>query len=371
MSALNQAALGATFRAAQQHHLAGDLSHARQLYHQVLTAVPNHIESLMMLASIAYRDGENELARSNLGRAIDLSRAALEAAPRNHALKASLANLLLAIGRQSEAEAELRQLEIPLNPIRADRAEFDRRQGTAQQRGLPTILLSTLPKSASESIWNKLAQGLGLAQCHFSLGLFPDCTLVPSRVRATASGGVIVKEHLSPTPFNLQVLAEQGLDRVLVHLRDPRQATLSWVHFARDDINKRLMAPLWRKIVPPGEVLDGDLATQIDWCIERYLPYLIRFLADWIEQADRGESTPRVQFMTFESFLRDPKDYFARVLAFCEIDPARFESEAEAEVVHLRKGRIDEWREVFSPAQQRRAWELIPKDMAGRFGWES
>ena len=368
MPATSQADLGTTFRTAQQYHLAGDLSLARQLYGQVLSAVPNHAESLIMLASIAFRDGQTAIALANLDRAIDLGRAALEAAPESHSLRASLANLLLARGHQGEAEAHLEQIEIPLNPIRADRATFEQRRTTAGD--LPTILLSTLPKSASESIWNKLAEGLGVAQCHFSLGLFPDCTLVPSRVRAAAEGGLVVKEHLAPTPFNLRTLSAHGLDRVLIHLRDPRQATLSWVHFARDDINKRLMAPLWRKIVPPGQVLDADLAVQIDWCIEHYLPHLVQFVADWLALEAAGDPAPKIQFMTFESFLQDSADYYSRTLAFCGIDPARFSQEAEAEIVHLRKGRVDEWREVYSAAQRQRAWELIPEPLSRRFGWD-
>lgn len=364
-----QAALAQDFDRARQRHLAGDLPGARELYHRVLAAAPNHIETLMMLASVAYREGHDELAHSNLDRATDICRTALAQGPGDHALRASLANLLLARGAGDEAQGHLRALEIPVNPVRADRAEFEARRSGAAARGLPSILLSTLPKSASESIWNKLAQGLGLAQCHFSLGLFPDCTLVPARVKATAGGGVIVKEHLAPTPYNLEVLAAHGFERVVVHLRDPRQATLSWVHFARDDINKRLMAPLWRKIVPPGTVLGRDLEAQIDWCIDRYLPYLIGFLRDWLTIEAEPLGRPEVLFVTFETYRREPATYIERVLKFHGIAPGLFGPQAESEVVHLRKGLIDEWRDVFSERQHRRAWEQIPRDMAERFGW--
>ena len=33
-------------------------------------------------------------------------------------------------------------------------------------------------------------------------------------------------------------------------------------------------------------------------------------------------------------------------------------------------GEIDEWRKVFTPSQQERAWSLIPSDLAERFGWQ-
>jgi hypothetical protein len=155
-----------------------------------------------------------------------------------------------------------------------------------------------------------------------------------------------------------------------VHHRDPRQATLSWAHFARDDIHQRLMAPLWRKIVPPAEILTRDLDAILDWCLEYYLPLLIRFLRDW--RAVEADSTQPISvlFSSFEQFRLNPAAYFDRVLSFYGIGKENYTEAAKAEVVHLRKGRVDEWRSVFTEAQQRRAWAQIPADMAAEFGWE-
>ena len=129
------------------------------------------------------------------------------------------------------------------------------------------------------------------------------------------------------------------------------------------------MAPLWRRIVPDRPVLERDLAGLIDWCIDSYLPILIEFMAAWVRiEADKAQPI-RVLFRSFELFLKEPDSYLDSVLEFYGIDKARFASEAEAEVVHLRKGESEEWRGVFSKAQQRRAWENIPRDLAERFGW--
>lgn len=357
------------FDMARARHLAGALDQARDIYQRILDVMPDHPDAVIMMASIAFRQGDERSGQTYLDRAIDVTRATIQRKPADLGTRAALVNLLLARDRIAEAEALMPDLDIPLNPIRATDEEFAARREASIGKNLPAMAISTVPKSASESIWNKLAEGLGLAQCYLSLGLFPDCCLVPARVAEAARGGVIAKDHIAPTAHNLRALGQAGIDRVIVHHRDPRQAALSWVHFARDDINQRLMASLWRKIVPPAGVLSRDLGAQIDWCIENYLPLLIGFLADWRE-VDTGPDRPlSVLFLSFELFRAEPARYFERALEFYRVPPERFAAEAEAEVVHLRKGQTDEWRGVFTEAQRERAWELIPDAMAEAFGW--
>ncbi|MCG8360631.1 MAG: tetratricopeptide repeat protein [Kiloniellales bacterium] len=358
------------YELARNHQSAGDLERAKRLYGQILLSVPHHAESLTMLASIAYQQGDDVQAEAYLDQAVKIYRAVLDQMPQNLRVRAPLANLLLARGKLAEAEAAVGELMLPLNPIRATPETFVARRRSGIDRGLPTMVINTVPKSASESIWNQLAEGLGLGQCHLSLGLYPDCCLIPARVHSAAEGGLVVKEHIRATPHNVGQLAQEGLNRLVFHVRDPRQATLSWAHFVHDDVSMRLMGPVWRKIVPSADTLRADLSGLIDWCIEQYLPLLIEFMAGWIE-LERDSSSPLdLLFLTFEKFRTEPDAYFGEILRFYDIDPKLFASDAQADVVHLRKGLLDEWREVFSPDQQARAWSLIPKDMATAFGWE-
>ena len=357
------------FDMARARHLAGALDQARDIYQRILGVMPDHPDAVIMMASIAFRQGDERSGQTYLDRAIDVTRATIQRMPADLGTRAALVNLLLARGRIAEAEALMPDLDLPLNPIRVTGEEFAARRAACIGKNLPTMAISTVPKSASESIWNKLAEGLGLAQCYLSLGLFANCCLVPARVAEAARGGIIAKDHIAPTAHNLRALGQAGIDRVIVHHRDPRQAALSWVHFARDDINKRLMAPLWRKIVPPAGVLSRDLGAQIDWCIENYFPLLIGFLADWRAVVAGPDRPVSVLFLSFELFRAEPARYFEQALEFYRVPPERFAAEAEAEVVHLRKGQTDEWRGVFTEAQRKRAWELIPDDMAEAFGW--
>lgn len=354
----------------------GQLSAAKRLYEDVLRRLPGQPDALTFLASIAYQLGREPDGDALLDAAIE-SYGAILAHGEAHglsgdALRAARVNLLLARGRQAEAEREIALPELPINPVRAATEGFERRLADAKARSLPGILLNSLPKSASESIWNKLAEGLGMAQGHVSLGLFPDCCLFPHRVGLLAQGGLIAKEHIPASRHNLDTLAACGLGKLVLNLRDPRQASLSWAHFVKNDVSMRLLAPIWRQIVPPRDILDSDFPALLDWVIERYLPLSLTWIAGWTEEMRRGEAaTVRVHAARFETFREDPGSYFSALLDFLEIEPAAFSSAATAETVHLRRGAIDEWRAVFSPEQTERAWSKIPDDLAAFWGWQA
>ena len=350
---------------------AGRLAEARHLFEQVRLSAPHHPTALVMLAVIAFRVGEDALAEVYLEEALAVYRDQLRQAPGAPGLLAPLVNLLLAKGREEEAERLARTLELDLNPIRCEPGDFLAAWRRARARGLPTLLLVTLPKSASETIWNRLAAGLGLPTTHLSLGLFPHCCLLPSRLRRAAVGGLSAKEHILPSTHNLESLREVGLTRLLVHLRDPRQAVLSWAHFVSGDVAHRRMGAVWRSTVPPRAVLERGFPAVLDWCIDRVLPLYVRFAEAWVARADKADSPWRVRILTFERFLREPTAYMEEVLEHFAIDPALFDSEAAAAAAsfHQRRGRPDEWREVFTRAQKARARRILPAELCERFGW--
>jgi tetratricopeptide (TPR) repeat protein len=354
---------------AYRHHQAGELAQAKHIYERILSAVPQQPAALSMLASVAYLEGDEIQAEAYRDQALKSYSAVLQQQPGQLGIRAALVNQLLAADRVQEARELIEDLQLPLNPLRAKPEAFQRRREAARKNGLPPIIINTIPKSASESIWNRLAQGLGMAQCHLSIGLFPHCTAVPHRLDEFGQGGIISKEHIAPSPFNVEVLHRAGVRKLVVHLRDPRQTTLSWAHFVRDDISKTLLGPLWRQSCPPADVLNADLSQQLDWCIDNYLPLAVDFMRGWQEIAAEPARPIDILFQTFESFRTEPDAYFARTLDFYGIDKSFFAEDAEAEVVHLRKGALDEWREVYADEQQRRANAIVGPDLLDAFGW--
>ena len=357
-------------QAAKQLQSDGALLEAKRLYQSVLRHMPGQPEALTLLGSIAFQLGQERDGERLLDSAIENYATIFAHGQGNDSLHAAYVNMLLARGRRDEAEREIAKPKLPINPIRSTPEAFRARVAQAKSRGLPGVLLNSLPKSASESIWNRLAEGLGMAQGHVSLGLFPDCCLMPYRLAILAEGGLIAKEHIPANSHNLRQLREAGIDRMLLNLRDPRQASLSWAHFVKNDVSMRLMAPIWRKIVPPRQVLESDFGQLLDWVIDFYLPLAVEWIAEWTKLSQRDNDAPlRVYAVKFETFRNEPERYFEGVLDFLEIDRQGFAMAAEAQTVHLRRGALEEWREVLTPAQAERAWTKLPKDLAGYWGW--
>jgi len=362
------------FQRAFALHGQGAHDDARAIYEQIFSAVPGHPGTLQMLAALAFYQGDAVQGEAYRDKALRNYRHAMAQIPPQQIpalmnLRAGLMNLLLSADETEAAAAEAKRLQLPLQPMFAQPQEWQRLRNQAIRNRRPRIVLNTIPKSASETVWNRLAKGLGMAQCHVSLGLFPNCMAVPGRVREFAKGGIVTKEHLAPTRFNVRSLTDAGIDRLVLHLRDPRQVLLSWAYFVRDDIAQTPLGPLWRQTCPPAAYLQGDFNALLDWCVDRYLPQVVAFIEGWAAIADDPDTPLSVRFSTFEHFLEAPEDHLRDILAFYEQPLDVMDTRADAADGHFRRGKRDEWRDALTAEQKARANAQLPAWILERFGW--
>jgi predicted O-linked N-acetylglucosamine transferase (SPINDLY family)/glycosyltransferase involved in cell wall biosynthesis len=103
-----QLTLQQAFDLAVQHHGAGRLTEAEQLYRQILTQQPDHPETLQLLGVIAHQVGRNDDALELIHRAIALR-------PESADAHSNLGSVFKATGRLDEAIAAYRQA-ITLDP---------------------------------------------------------------------------------------------------------------------------------------------------------------------------------------------------------------------------------------------------------------
>ena len=392
----------AALAAAARRHIAGDLHSAERVYRRVLAETPDDPVALFALGGLLHQKG-----REHYDEARGLIERSLALDPTNPKSQYGYGVLLMALDHAEEAIAAYRRA-IEFEPLSAtsynrigvplidlgqtdelvalyDQAlnnypdleiertkRFREFQSDAIGRGIPPILFATMPKSGSIYIANRLVNAFTAPFCRISLSLFPVDPIVPSWLAAFALGGAVCQEHLNAGPRNLELLQRHGVTRLIVHVRDPRQATLSWTHHVEtltDDA-----AYLRRRLTPPLPAdYDGlNFSRKLDWQIGHHLPLLMEWLTPWVDMADDAARGLAVLFTHYEVFRRSEDDFFAELRRFYGVENADFAAnpaDLTSERFHFRKGRTDEWREVFSEAQRNAAWTRMPSRLNERFGW--
>lgn len=293
------------FAAACRAHIAGDLAMAELYYRQCLSRRPDHDLTRYFLSGVLYERGG-----ACMDEALNLIRLAADSAPHNAAIQFTRGNICTALELWHEAVDSYRcvieahpdmpdaYLRIKAPMLRSGRpdelvdlfdravrayprmalertADFTERQAEARRRGIPPLLFVTMPKSASVYVLLRFAHGLGIPTCRVSLDLFPADQVIPSWAEGLAEGGAVCQEHVDASPANLARLRAAGLSRLVVHVRDPRQATLSWTHHLESMTGDR--AYLGDLVSPPlpDDYRSWHFARKLDWNIEHHLPALL------------------------------------------------------------------------------------------------
>jgi hypothetical protein len=232
------------------------------------------------------------------------------------------------------------------------------------------ILLNTMPKSGSIYIQKSLAKILNCPAVHLGNGYALIDQMGVQDAKTLIAGGCVAQNHFAPSIENLQILQHFRLKMVL-HLRDPRQALLSWVHSTDWVSGGRADSEmlLYSKPRPPVEYFERPLSGKIDWQIDNFLPQLIAWAARWLEIADYG-TIPI--WITHQDDLRtNEKTFFDSILAFYGLgrDYILPNLPRTMEDTHFRRADPMEWRQTLTPQQAARATSLIPASLQIRFGW--
>ena len=240
---------------------------------------------------------------------------------------------------------------------------------------LPSILLVAIPKSGGMFIRTVLAQSLQLQEVGIDSGHFPYGIIMPKPMVEFLKGGQICHNHIDASAANLWYLRHTG-SKLILHLRDPRPALLSWLHHintaeagARQDPKLLWMHP----VIDLGpSYFDLPLAARLQLLIENYGPIFVGWIEAWLKAESAGDLDMLVT--TYEQFLGDRAAFMERILNFCGIPADQYEDkfawvwEHRAEY-NYRHGDNNEWRTVFTRQQQRDINSMIPSDLAERFGW--
>lgn len=317
------------------------------------------------------RDERDEIADKcgRLSERYDAMSAELEhAVQERKQAEESLKHDRLVFGERLEAAlVEKRELEMRLKDARGDLIAAAPNE---PEPVIPSILITTMPKSATYYLSSLFTKGLGLSDMILSNQYFPYDTIYQPKLRRLVLGNRVSQDHFGASEFNVELISRLT-DRIIVHLRDPRQALLSYVHYLDDERFREKEDETLLFIYPrlPDDFYELPLARRIDWGIENWLPLLIEWVRGWVDASQSGRLN--VKFTRFEDFVADEGAFVDSVLEFFAIPKESFRTQEieRTTEVHFRKGETDEWQTIFTRKQKKAADRLIPADLADRFEW--
>jgi hypothetical protein len=271
----------------------------------------------------------------------------------------------------SDPDAALRAAEDAVR-IAPDLPEARRLLRTARGRATPPMIVTALPRSGSVSVMNSLAQGLDKTTGGGSGGTFPNLVVCHRMFYLALRLRSAVHAHWAPSRMNLlEIGVRFKVDRMQVHVRDPRQVMISWFHFfphvARD---LDPVQALHHRA--PDDYFERSTERQLDWLIDNWLHWTIDWIEGWVQAEREPWFKTKILFTTFEDMAADPRAFFDRILDFYGVERDLFVQPSKPEYQgdrNFRRGEVDEWRRVLTSDQQKRASSLIPLSLYHRFGW--
>jgi len=235
------------------------------------------------------------------------------------------------------------------------------------------ILLITLPKSGSVYISSALEEGWEqpLGKHMFSANVFmSDVVRFQELAKFSRNERGICQNHLPASNLNLRSL-DRYLDRWVVHIRDPRQATLSWWHHIRKRHEEKsdLLLQVDHGHFDEERFFNGlNDQEQLDYLIDHHLPACVQWIDEWLEAAQ----TRKILITTYDEFVENPEEFFGVILAFFDHTVYNFKQPEPPKKgkKHYRSGTKDEFRTVFTKRQNETAFLNIHDHIVDRFGWE-
>jgi len=252
---------------------------------------------------------------------------------------------------------------------------FIRSQDISIKNGHPSILINCLPKSASTSISNLIQNKFDMPACNIGLSFFPDEVLIPTWLAAFKRGGAVCVQHVDASDENLATLERFGITRVVIHVRDPRQAILSWTYYLDTrftDTKNHTLRSLNCPIIPPYYE-SWVFEEKVTWNIHNYFPLFVKWIKDWCDVDEDRNSKFQLKFTTFEDLRNNEDEFLYDLFDFCGLG---LESKTtmrldKIQQNNFRQGEVSEWRAIMTQKQIKFLKRYWDQKFNSKFGWEN
>ncbi len=234
------------------------------------------------------------------------------------------------------------------------------------------VFLITMPKSGSVFMQQQLESALVARDWKTFGGTWYEengqCLSQPI-LNEFFRNGRFTKSHLSPSAFNLSLLndtlARFPDTKIIVHLRDPRQAFVSWLNFY-----PVLEGALKRAIEDKLNVM--GISSLEEAFFSLFYEKMIDFIEGWYGVYQNSELSKNMIITTHEQLVHDPEELTKRLASFVNLSPDVFslKSKPEAGKMNFRKGKTHEWKTFFSEQMRLKLNEKINYRIFEALNWK-
>jgi hypothetical protein len=240
-------------------------------------------------------------------------------------------------------------------------------------RHLPPVTLITLPKAGSIFIHKALRQTLRVPLVKINASYTFGTSLRYTDLMRLASGNAVCREHFEADPVLVDAMARVGIDKLNIHVRDPRGAVVSWTrNMERSNEAGGLVSMMLHcQNLMPGKYPDWPFAERLAWQVENHLPKYVAWIADWMALIERTQKT-RFLVTSYEDFARDNRSFVIDLLKFFEVPY----EESWVNIPPYKVGSANVFSisgkstaEQMGEALYAQATAMLPPQLAERFGW--
>lgn len=246
---------------------------------------------------------------------------------------------------------------------------FLERQQLAIGNKIPPILINTLPKSGTIYIRGRLSEALNIP--YQQLAIMPLYNNpIPSWVESFSKGGAVAAEHLVANEETIKLLSHFGINKIIVHVRDPRESALSYFYFQKKQ--SQYSGPIGTVAGDMFRVHQSSDSAFREHC-DTYIPWTMNWLHSWLDYAQSSKNSLSVKFTTYEDFLKSEDSFFSELMSFFGINRSIFNQNkplSDKHKQHFRKGELAEWRKTFCKETQEYVSAMMHDDICKYFGWE-
>jgi hypothetical protein len=226
-------------------------------------------------------------------------------------------------------------------------ADAATRGRAARDRGVPSMPVFAYGKTGSSWLTGALSELMDVPRGVISLNYH---AAVRAWVSFLAQYPFALHDHLWPTESALRFLVQHGITRVAVHVRDPRQVLLSLVHHNIAANNG-----------PPSDDGEHEFHSMIDNVIDQSAPHYRDWFTGW--QHMTRKFGVDLMITSYEMMIANGPWFFRQMLDYFRADRSMYERVDKLTLLRqapqqgeymFRNGTPDEWRQVFTRAQEAR-----------------